>query len=97
MSDLATYVDGSCRLTRVEQLAEFDPLTLEQMGFSRDFGYSNWHYFLRRGRTWQTDAYPSPGAFIKKYTRQGRAVMQGAPPYGDGWPFANYFETNPPG
>lgn len=95
MSDLATFVDGSCRLTRVEQLAEFDPLTLETMGFSRDFGYSNWHYFLRRGKTWQTDAYPSPGAWIKKYNRQGRASMTQLP-YGDGWPFANYFETNPP-
>jgi prepilin-type N-terminal cleavage/methylation domain-containing protein len=59
MADNVVYVDGSARTTRAEQLAVWDRATLQDMNYDTGFDYD---YFLRRGRTWRTDCYPTPAA-----------------------------------
>lgn len=90
MSDNVGYADGSAKMTRVDKLAEFDQDTLNQMNITTSFAT---YYFLRRGRTWQTDAYPSPGALILVYTPAGTLAWptwsQTIGAY-TGWPFTNY-------
>ena len=97
MSDNVGFCDGSARQTRVETLDEFDEETLRQMNFSPDF-MADYTIFLRRGRTWQTDCYPAPGALTKVYNDQ--------PPYtclfdpsvlgSHGWPFDNITQNQSP-
>jgi prepilin-type N-terminal cleavage/methylation domain-containing protein len=98
MSDNVVFCDGSGRQTKVDSLDEFDEETLRGMNFSPDY-ISSYMLFLRRGRTWQTDCYPSPGALTKVYSDQ--------PPYtclwdpsllgsAHGWPFDNLTENNSP-
>ena len=91
MSDLVAYCDGSARLTRVDKLSEFETETLRKMNYTPNFTYS---WFLRRGRTWQTDCYPSPGALIRVYAPSGQTLTPN-PPY-TGWPFDNYQANLPP-
>ena len=56
-----------------------------------------WNWFLRRGRTWQTDCYPSPGAAVNKYNKKGVMVSPKISTMNlSGWPFDNYQETTPP-
>ncbi len=99
MADDVVYCDGSARNTKVEKLDSWDPEDLENMGVTQDF---EWHYFLRRGRTWQTDCYPSPGAAKATYVwNDGSCSMlnpdavQNFKTY-KGWPFDNYTLNNPP-
>lgn len=97
LSDLATFCDGSARLTRVDELAQFDLESLRAMNFSTAFGTSNWYYFLRRGKTWQTDCYPAAGAHTAKFDRRGVAAMPAPPVNWTGWPFDGYLANQPPG
>ena len=94
MSDNVAFCDGAVRMTRVEKLSEFDSATLQGMNYTTNF---EWNWFLRRGKTWQTDCYPSPGAAINKYDKSGGQV---SPSIGNsgyrGWPFDNYRENTPP-
>lgn len=94
-ADNALFVDGSARLTRIDPLREFTRAELEQMGFSRHFSYSQYHYFLRRGPGWREDVYPAPGAIIDKYGRTGRRQMS-IIPYAYGWPFEGALRSLPP-
>jgi prepilin-type N-terminal cleavage/methylation domain-containing protein len=64
MTENVVYVDGSCRATKVGQLARFDGPTLDAMGY---YG-PPYDTYLRRGATWQTDAYPTPGSLVRAYT-----------------------------
>ena len=91
MSDNVAYCDGSARMTRVDKLSEFDDETLRQMNYTTNFTYE---WFLRRGRTWQTDCYPSPGALIRVFAPSGQTLTPN-PTY-TGWPFDNYQANLPP-
>jgi prepilin-type N-terminal cleavage/methylation domain-containing protein len=87
MSDNVAYCDGSAKMTRVDQLSQFTTPTIRAMGVTTDF---EWNYFLRRGRTWQTDCYPSPGALILVFDDSGQALMSGDAIAGlgyHGWPW----------
>jgi prepilin-type N-terminal cleavage/methylation domain-containing protein len=97
MSDNVIFADGSARTVKVDELAEWNQEDLENMGFSPQF-FDQWHYFLRRGRTWQTDCYPSPGAVTKTFADTGcvslwqPTMIEGY----TGWPFDNYTQNNCP-
>ena len=58
-ADNVTFCDGSARMTKIEQLAQFDAATLKGMDVSRKNGE-----LLVRGRTFQMDMYPIPAARI---------------------------------
>ncbi|MFH1747424.1 MAG: prepilin-type N-terminal cleavage/methylation domain-containing protein [Planctomycetota bacterium] len=88
MSDLVAYCDGSARMTRVDKQSEFDAETLRLMNYTTAFPA---YYFLRRGKTWQTDCYPSPGALIKVFAPNGTDMTPDINYVG--WPFNNY-QTN---
>ena len=92
MSDNVSFCDGSARLVRVDKLAQFDSATLQGMNYTTSF---EWNWFLRRGKTWQTDCYPSPGGKINKYDKSGQQVTPSSVGY-RGWPFDNYQENNTP-
>jgi prepilin-type N-terminal cleavage/methylation domain-containing protein len=97
MSDNVVYVDGSARHTKIDELADWDQETLENMGFSPQF-FDDPYAFLRRGRTWQTDCYPSPGAVTKTFADAG-CVSLWQPTFIEGytgWPFDNYTQNNCP-
>ena len=88
MTDNVTYADGSARPTTVNELAEFDPQTLAKMGFT---GNQGWRFFLRRGTTWQTDCYPTGGAYIPRFRNSTGVRISNRPPGGfTGWPYYNY-------
>ena len=87
MSDNVAFCDGSARMTKVGKLGVFDSATLAGMNFTSSF---DWPYFLRRGKTWQTDSYPSPGAVINKYNKSGERVTPSLSASWSGWPFTNY-------
>ena len=94
MSDLVCYADASARMTRVDKTAEWDTLTLQKMNYTSNFPP---YYFLRRGRTWQTDCYPSPGAIINVYSPSGSLMTPNPGAIGyTGWPFTNYQSNLPP-
>ncbi len=74
MTANVSYVDGSGRATKVHMLEPWLPATLQAMGcdpyvISAPF---NW---LRRGKTWQMECYPTPGAVLPKYSDAGIPTM----------------------
>jgi prepilin-type N-terminal cleavage/methylation domain-containing protein len=75
MTENVGFVDGSARPCRVDQLADWAPDVLTAMDYYKPvFAVSppdNGNTFLRRGRSWQTDAYPSPGSLIRGKTAAG--------------------------
>ena len=87
MTDNVLYVDASARPTRVNELSTFDPTLLGKMGYTPNFP---WNWFLRRGRTWQTDSYPTPGAFIAAKSPNGTRIPHNQLQTWTGWPFSNY-------
>jgi prepilin-type N-terminal cleavage/methylation domain-containing protein len=97
MSDNVVFCDGSARQTRIESLDEFDEETLRGMNFSPDF-FADYMIFLRRGRTWQTDCYPSPGALTKVYNDQGghECLFDPSVLSSHGWPFDNLTQNQNP-
>jgi prepilin-type N-terminal cleavage/methylation domain-containing protein len=78
MTENVGFVDGSARACRIDQLADWDPAVLQSMSYYKPL-YSidspEGSLFLRRGRSWQTDAYPTPGSYIRY--RNGSGVLQG--------------------
>jgi hypothetical protein len=96
MADNVSFCDGSARTVRVDRLSEFDANTLQQMNYTQAF---DWATFLRRGKNWQTDCYPAPGALIVTYTNAGTplnaALIAEVQGYA-GWPFQNYRMNQPP-
>ena len=96
MSDNVIYCDGSARQTKIEKLAEWDQETLENMNFSPEY-FDDPFAFLRRGRTWQTDCYPSPGAITKTYADSGQSLWNPESiSSNSGWPFDNYTQNDSP-
>jgi prepilin-type N-terminal cleavage/methylation domain-containing protein len=97
MSDNVLYCDGSGRLTKVDRLEDWDQQTLEDMNFAADY-INDPYAFLRRGRTWQTDCYPSPGALTKTYSFVTQRSMfdMGLIRNRTGWPFDNYTQNTSP-
>ena len=91
MTDNVMFADGSARPTTVNELADFDRETLAKMGFTPNF---QWQWFLRRGTTWQTDCYPTGGAYIPRFrqegVRGGQRVSSRPPGRYTGWPWYNY-------
>lgn len=88
MTENVAYVDGSGRSTRVGVLAQWDSATLEQMGYFNPADSGGATRYLRRGSTWQTDVYPTPGSVIRGYTGTVPYPVQGLPT--GGWPGAGY-------
>jgi len=68
MTENVAFADGSARATRVGQLSLFGSDTLAGMGFFNP-AMSPFDVlpYLRRGTTWQTDAYPAPGSLARVY------------------------------
>ncbi len=72
LTDNVAYCDGSGRTTRVGKIISFleENKLLQDMqvtGYPMGSPPASWPYWLRRGRTWQTDSYPSRGAVIQSY------------------------------
>ncbi|MBW7906360.1 MAG: prepilin-type N-terminal cleavage/methylation domain-containing protein [Phycisphaerae bacterium] len=91
MTDNVVYVDGSSRATRVGALARFDSNLLAQMGYGVPAPYDS---YLRRGTTWQMDAYPAPGSLIRGFSGTGDLctpnVIQALIGNPTGWPGKPY-------
>ncbi len=91
MTDNVAYADGSARTTTADTMIRFDdqPGLLDQMGFSPQFrgsGTQSPETFLRRGKFWQTDAYPTPASVILgevAVTKPDPVISNGW----TGWPF----------
>jgi prepilin-type N-terminal cleavage/methylation domain-containing protein len=92
MADNVAFCDGSAKLVKIDSLAEWDLDTLEAMNFSDGFKSDPW-YFLRRGRTWQTDCYPSPGSLLKVYNPNGTPQFEASEIDYTGWPFDNFTQN----
>ncbi len=91
MTSNVGFVDGSARPTKVSDLDDFDGDTLRGMNVSPSVGYTS---FLRRGAEFKMDCYPTPGAFISKYSANGNIVLTpaaaGIGTNYSGWPFTGY-------
>jgi hypothetical protein len=96
-SDNMAYIDGSARLTGADVFGGWDHPTLQEMEYYDPS--SNPEYFLRRGRSWRADCYPTPGARIAMRNAAG-AIVTPDPgivfaPYLSRWPFQNYQDVAP--
>lgn len=81
MADNVAFCDGSARHTRAIQLVAWPDQLLRDMQYTDPDGALDWRWFLRRGDTWKTDCYPTPGARIVVRTPAGAAVTPAiAPP-----------------
>jgi prepilin-type N-terminal cleavage/methylation domain-containing protein len=96
LTDNVGFCDGSGRTVRVGRIISYAGQTelLREM----DYCTWDWAYFLRRGTSWQTDSYPSPGAAIVKYdaVNQPMANIQSLVGGQTGWPFKVYRVNLPP-
>ena len=91
MSDNVAYSDGSARMTRVGVLETFTSAQLAKMGYTPNFS-SRW--FLRRGPTWRTDSFPTPGAQIRVFRENGQNITPTV--RWTGWPFDDHQFNLPP-
>ena len=91
MSDNVAYCDGSARMTRVGVLETFTSAQLAKMGYTPSFS-SRW--FLRRGPTWRTDSFPTPGAQIRVFRENGQNITPTV--RWTGWPFDDHQFNLPP-
>lgn len=93
-TDNVVYVDGSARPTKNVALGEWSVPLLQEMRYSDPSGGYDWTWFLRRGRTWQTDAYPTPGARIIRRNNAGNIVTPDMSVFPASalsrWPFSGY-------
>jgi len=89
MTENVSYSDGSSRATKVGLLALWGQDTLAEMGFHAP-GAPQLEVLslLRRGTTWQTDAYPAPGSRVRAYNGTTPVPYPGllSPPP-NGWPY----------
>ncbi len=99
MTDNVAFADGSARPTRADTESTYDTDVLHQMGIQPpwDSGGSDiysYNTILRRGTTWQTDRYPTPGTLI--HTANGinapPEIMNGT---WKGWPFTGRLDMRP--
>lgn len=80
-----SFVDGSARYTKVGDLNDWDAETLDKMHFrGGTFGAKS---FLRSGKTWQMQCYPTPGAFVPKFNSSGQPARRYGVGFGRGWPW----------
>lgn len=93
-TDNVVYVDGSARPTKNVALADWGLQTLQEMTYTDPSGGYDTNWFLRRGRAWQTDAYPTPGARIVRRNAAGNIVTPemnvAFPNLLHRWPFRGY-------
>ena len=101
MEDNVAFVDGSAAATKAAGLHMWAPSTLDDMTFSPP--HADAHSWLRRGETWRSDCYPTPGTWIpilenngsvwsgSNYTRPDNAF--GSQLWG--WPFRGYRTLKP--
>ena len=87
MTSNVGFVDGSARATRVMDLADWEAETLRKMRYYGGVGQAR--RFLRSGDTWQMHCYPTPAAFIPKFTSNGTPAVTYAQAVGgrNGWPY----------
>lgn len=102
LTDNCAYVDGSARPTVGVQLANYEQSLLVDMRYTDPYGGYDFRWFLRRGRSWQTDCYPTPGSFVTRYGPTGVQLInlegQIAANTRTRWPFAGYQRNMaPPG
>ncbi len=92
MTENVAFVDGSARLTEVGRMSDWAPETLNQMGYySNRLGGDDGHLFLRRGDSWQTDSYPTPGSLIRSWNPAGEDNTNvNGPSTRNGWPFRGF-------
>lgn len=85
MTDNVAFADGSARSTRAIQMNQWPATLLTQMNVATD---NPWYYYLRRGDTWRTDTYPTPGSIIVMRTPAGARVTP-VPPANQAtkWPY----------
>ena len=83
MTDNVAFADGSARSTKIDENIDWDSETTQAMRLSNAVPVS---WVLRRGTTWRTDCYPTPGAFIKVRDGSGGWVVSLLPGAGSGWP-----------
>ena len=93
MQENVLFVDGSARLTRCDDVTELDDASLQQINYTDWNGGRNWQQFMRRGATWQTDAWPAPGARVPILSRTGVDTGTTPRPGASGWPFNGYFDV----
>lgn len=75
LTDNCCFVDGSARPTLGVQLTQWDTSLLMSMRYTDPNGGLDWRWFLRRGKSWQTDCYPTAGAFIARYGPTGNLLL----------------------
>ncbi|MBI5863674.1 MAG: prepilin-type N-terminal cleavage/methylation domain-containing protein [Planctomycetes bacterium] len=88
MKDNVAYADGSARSTLAVQMIDWPAQLLAQMNVATD---NPWYYYLRRGDTWRTDTYPTPGSRIVMRNAAGAIVTPGIPPGNmNKWPYSGH-------
>ncbi|MCC6360683.1 MAG: prepilin-type N-terminal cleavage/methylation domain-containing protein [Phycisphaerales bacterium] len=99
LTDNIALVDGSARPVLGVQLGNWEPALLQQMNYIGGDGSQDWRWFLRRGKSWQTDCYPTPGAYVARYGPTGvRLTPRLGQPYATKWPFVGAQDNmDPPG
>jgi prepilin-type N-terminal cleavage/methylation domain-containing protein len=100
MQDNVAFVDGSARLTKGDTLIDFTEQTLNDMNFrDHNGGFSYQTYFLRRGRSWRTDCYPAPGAYVPILNADGYLAYPTFRPCSPNltayWPWKGYRTLRP--
>jgi prepilin-type N-terminal cleavage/methylation domain-containing protein len=99
MSDNVLYCDGSARQTKVDKLDDFNPDDLDAMNYwTNHRDPDDIRMFLRRGRTWQTDTYPAPGALTMSWAWTGTHACLFDPSgvTDTGWPFDGFIMNQKP-
>jgi prepilin-type N-terminal cleavage/methylation domain-containing protein len=98
MQDNVAFVDGSARLTRGDTLIEWSDSTLQSMGYLDPLGTTDWLWFLRRGRSWRGDCYPTPGVRIPILNDDGTEAYANYVPTDVlwAWPWRGYTTLKPP-
>jgi prepilin-type N-terminal cleavage/methylation domain-containing protein len=87
MQENLLYCDGSARTTSAAGVYRFTTATLNEMNVFRDNGKHN----LNRGRGWQLDCYPTPGARIFGSPTLWRGTYGDV--YDTMWPFVDRQEN----
>lgn len=88
LTDNVAFVDGSARSVLGVQLGNWEASLLQQMNYTDPNGGIVWQWFLRRGKSWQTDCYPTPGAYVVRYSAAGvRVTPRVTGAVGNKWPF----------
>ena len=88
MKDNVAFADGSARSTLAVQMIDWPTTLLNEMNVAND---NPWWYYLRRGDSWKTDCYPTPGSRIVMRNPAGQVVTPLTPTaQATKWPYANH-------